>query len=577
MNSFESFVYNILEKKKNKTIVIVLTILALAGSIMMLPSKMVKARMLPGKSDNTFSVYVDTPTASSKEQTMQVVQCVMDKLKDEEAVRNMELYMGSGIPLDYAGLVKGAGMKNSENVAEISVNLTDKHEREEKSFSMVHRLRPEIKPTCEAKVKGTVIKFIEQPAGPPTLASIVVEVTGDDIPTIRKLSTQVANILNNTPALVDVDIMSDDIYKKYELIPDTEKISRSALSIDQVNKILYLAFEGMKVAHKNSAKEPDQVQIFLALDKGTKAFLMSDETSIKNKINELNLMNQKGMMVPLSELVTVKEIDSTPMVMHKDLHRMINVIAETDEESQVYPLLEARETMIEFFEKNGYKVEKEAGLTTYMFDLHLTDKTTAKKYLLRWDGEMKVTLDTFRDLGAAFIGALVLIFLLLVIYYKSFALSGIILAGSFLSIIGVIIGHWVADLVTVDTFFLTATSLIGFIALMGISSRNSLLLIDFAKSLMESKGLPKRKAIAVSSATRAKPILLTAVAIILGSALLASDPIFGGLGVALISGTVAAVFVSLIFVPILLDNSKSMDIDDEIEIHHEKSNISITR
>ncbi len=171
-----------------------------------------------------------------------------------------------------------------------------------------------------------------------------------------------------------------------------------------------------------------------------------------------------------------------------------------------------------------------------------------------------------------------LIFLLLVVYYKSFVLSGIILAGSFLSIIGVILGHWVANFFTGETFFLTATSLIGFIALMGISSRNSLLLIDFAKSLMECHGMNKRRAIAVAAATRAKPIMLTAVAIILGSALLASDPIFGGLGVALISGTVAAVFVSLLFVPVLMDNAKAMD----FTVPHEGAvcdahNISITR
>jgi multidrug efflux pump subunit AcrB len=213
--------------------------------------------------------------------------------------------------------------------------------------------------------------------------------------------------------------------------------------------------------------------------------------------------------------------------------------------------------MIEYFSKE-YEVSEEEGMSTYMFDLHLKDKKSGEHILLRWDGEMKVTLDTFRDLGGAFIAALILIFLLLVIYYKSFAIAGIILGGSFLSIIGVIVGHWVANIFTTDTFFLTATSLIGFIALMGISSRNSLLLIDFAKSLIKDKGMDKREAIAVATATRAKPIMLTAIAIILGSALLATDPVFGGLGVALISGTVAAVVVSLIFVPVLMYNTKSI-------------------
>jgi len=576
MSGFGKFVYWILDSKWRKFIVILLTVLAFAGSIMMLPSKLVKAKMLPGKSDNTISIYIDTPTGSSKEQTMMVSQCVIDQLKPEEEVMNMELFLGAGIPLDYAGLVKGAGMKNSENVAELSVNLTDKHTREEPTFLMVHRLRAEIKKRCEPRVKGTVIKLIEQPAGPPTLASIVVEVTGDDTIKLRELATQTAKILQETDTLVDIDIMADDLYDKYEIIPDKEKIARSALSVKQVNQIIYLAFEGMSIAHKNSQNEPDQVDIFLRLDEKTKMIKGDNAMALRTKLTSLNLMNQKGMMVPLSEVVAIKKVPANPMIMHKDLRRMVNVIAETDMESQVYPLLDAREKMITFFSK-AYKVEKESGITTYMFDLHLTDKISGEKYLLRWDGEMKVTLDTFRDLGAAFIAALVLIFLLLVIYYKSFALSGIVLLGSFLSIIGVIVGHWVADMVTRDTFFLTATSLIGFIALMGISSRNSLLLIDFGKSLMEAHGMPKRKAIAVSSATRAKPIMLTAIAIILGSALLASDPIFGGLGVALISGTVAAVFVSLIFVPILLDNSASMDMDDEIERHHDAHRVSIVR
>lgn len=574
MKGLEKFIYSILESGVKKKLVIFLTAAAFFLSLMMFPTKMVLAKMLPGKSDNTFSVYVDTPTGSSIEETKRVTSCVVDILKDEQEVMHLELFLGQGIPLDYAGLVKGASMKRTENVAEISVNLTDKHHRAEKSFTMVQRLRPIIKDSCSNIVSGTNIKFVEQPSGPPTLASIVVEVHGDNLDKVREISKDVADILTNTEGLVDIDIMADDIFDKYELIPNTEKIALSGLSVSQVNNILYLAFEGMVVGHKNSQNSPDQIGIFLILDKATKSLEDSSHDTLYSKLASLNLMNMRGMMVPLNEVVEIKKVKSNPMIMHKDLSRMVNVVAETDMVSQVYPLLEARETMLEKF-KMDYTIEK-ASISTYMFDITLIDKSTKEEILLRWDGEMKVTLDTFRDLGAAFISALILIFLLLVIYYKSFALSGIVLIGSFLSLIGVIVGHWIANFFTNETFFLTATSLIGFIALIGISSRNSLLLIDFAQSLMECKGMDKRRAVAVAAATRAKPIALTAVAIILGSALLASDPVFGGLGVALISGTVAAVFVSLLFIPVLMDGSKAMDFTP-LDSCSTKDNISITK
>ena len=573
MKRLESFIYTILDSKEKKKLVIMLTALAFVLSLLMFPTKLVLAKMLPGKSDNTFSIYVDTPTGSSIEQTKEVSECVIGFLKKEEEVMNIELFLGQGIPLDYAGLVKGTSMKQSENVAEISVNLSDKKHRDEPSFLMVQRLRPEIQTACAPLTKGTSIKFIEQPSGPPTLASIVVEVHGDDLEKIRRLSVDVAEVLSQTEGLVDLDIMADDKFEKYELVPDKEKIARSGLNVEQVNNILYLAFEGQRIAHKNSQNVPDQIPIFLVLDTESKKLSDANQDTLQSKLSSLNLMNVKGMMVPLSEVVTIRKVESNPMIMHKNLSRMVNVVAETDMVSQVYPLLDARSRMLEKFEKD-YRITK-ADFSTYMFDLTLEDKKTYEKFLIRWDGEMKVTLDTFRDLGTAFISALILIFLLLVIYYKSFVISGIVLLGSFLSLIGVIVGHWIANWFTSETFFLTATSLIGFIALIGISSRNSLLLIDFAKSLMECEGIEKRRAIAIAAATRAKPIALTAVAIILGSALLAGDPVFGGLGVALISGTVAAVFVSLLFVPVLMDKVKAMDF--ELSDHCENKNPSITK
>ncbi|MEA2019558.1 MAG: efflux RND transporter permease subunit [Campylobacterota bacterium] len=554
---FENFIHGILDSRFKKFMVIIIVLASLAGSIMMFPSKLVLAKMLPGKSTNTFTIYIDTPSGSTISQTKKATKCVTDILQIEKEVTDLDIFLGQGSPLDYAGLVKGSGMKMGEQYAEVVVNLTDKNTREEKSFNMVQRLRPILQKNCSNIVSGTSIKMIEMPAGPPVLASIVVEVYGNESSKVVELSKKVAKLLSQTDGLVDVDVMSDEVYKKYELIPLTDKITRSGLSVDQVNKILYLAFEGMVTGVKNTIKNNDQIGIFVVLSDETQNIEKHTIEHLKSKLSSLNLMNKKGAMIPLMEVVTIEETTSNPTIFHKNLKTMINVVAETDMVSQVYPLLDAREKMIEVFSEK-YEITNADMMSTYMFDLNLKDKKTGETYLLRWDGEMKVTLDTFRDLGAAFIAALVLIFLLLVVYYKSFAISGIILGGSFLSIIGVIVGHWVADIITVETFFLTATSLIGFIALMGISSRNSLLLIDFAKTLIEEKNIEKRRAISIASATRAKPIILTAIAIILGSALLASDPVFGGLGVALISGTVVAVIVSLIFIPVLMDNSKAI-------------------
>jgi len=534
---------------------------ALGASVMMLPTKLVLAKMLPGKSANTFTIYIDLPTNSSIHQTAMVAECVGKHLKKEREVTDIETYLGQGAPLDYAGLVKGSDFKRMKYQAEIVVNLTDKHTREEPSYMMVHRIRPQIQNDCEAMVEGTKIKFIEMPSGPPTLATIVVELYGKDDKLLRHTAARIADILKKTDGLVDVDVMQDTIFTKYELVPDKEKILRSGLSVDQVNNILYLAFKGMPIAVKNTRNQQDQIPIFVRLSEQSHRFRENSKEALEEKLASLKLMNRMGMMVPLKEVVNIEAVPSSPTIFRKNLKNMVTITAECDLVSQVYPLLDARDKMLKEL-KDEFNVTKEPGISTYMFDLHLKDKQTGQKMLLRWDGEMKVTLDTFRDLGGAFIAALVLMFLLMVVYYKSFALSGIVLAGSFLSIIGVITGHWVTDKIqlyfTDTNFFLTATSLIGFISLMGISARSSLLLIDFSRALI-AKGVEKKKAIAVATATRAKPILLTAVAIILGSLLLATDPIFGGLGVALIFGSMAATLVSLFFIPVLMDNAAAMD------------------
>ena len=556
----EETIYKIVSSKAQQRKVGFIVLGFLIFSLMMIPTKIVLAKMLPGKSANTFTVYVDTATNSTIDQTKEVVECVADVFKKEEEVINMEMFLGQGAPLDYAGLVKGSTFKRLKNQAEIVINLTDKHGRKEASYIMVHRLRPVVQEKCENLYKGTTVKFIEMPSGPPTFATIVVNLYGKDSLLLRQTSKTVESSLKETEGLVDIDVMQDDVYKKYEIIPNVEKIISSNLSVEQVSNILYMAFKGNVVATKNSTLQQDQIPIFVSLDKETRTLDHASRDELALKLSRLKLLNREGVMVPVKEVVEIVPTVADPTIFKKNMRNMVSVTAECDLVSQVYPLMDARELMISKLEAD-FEVERLTGMSTYMFDLALVHKKTGEKVLVRWDGEMKVSLDTFRDLGGAFISALVLMFLLMVVYYKSFILSGIVLMGSFLSIIGVIIGHFITDIISLVLtdvhFYLTATSLIGFISLMGISARSSLLLIDFTKSLIES-GVEKNRAIAISTATRAKPILLTAVAIILGSLLLATDPIFGGLGIALIFGSMASTLVSLYYIPVLMAKTEAI-------------------
>jgi multidrug efflux pump subunit AcrB len=565
-SKFENLVLSGIQSSAQRKLILFGTLLAFILSVLMIaPTEIVLAKMLPGKNNDTFNVYVTLANGSSIEQTQDVTECVSSYIIKEKEVLDTEVFLGMGSPLDFAGLIKGSQFKNAEHVAEIVVNITKKHHREEPSYLMVQRIRPVIQNACEKLYPDTHISFVEPPAGPPTMAAIVMEVYGNDPKEIRHIASRVESVFKETEGLVDIDTMEDEVYNTFEIIVNSTKIAKSGVDVKQLNNILYLAFEGMQIAVKNSDKYNDQVPIYLSLSQDSKRFTNKDLDSLKAKLTSLKLMNKRGMMIPVTELVTIVPKKSNPMIMTKDLHEMTNVLAETDMVSQVYPLIDAKHKILDTF-SDEYNVE-EVGL----FNLKLTNKKTGAVYDLTWDGEMKVTIDTFIDLGAAFIAALILIFLLMVIYYKSYTLSGIILLGSFLSIIGVIVGHWVMDLFTTDTFFLTATSLIGFIALIGISSRNSLLLIDFTKSLMKDKGMHKAEAIAYATSTRAKPIFLTAVAIMLASTLLAGDAVFGGLGVALIFGTIAAVVASLMVVPVLLYMS-----DLEAHFHfHEKKAVSI--
>ena len=541
-NMLETLIYNIVQSGFKRFLVLLITLILFAGSIYMIPLELVKAKMLPGKDSDTFSIYVDLPEGSSITQTREATTCIAKSLQQEDVITAISVFLGEGLPLDFAGMVKGSAMKNSENVAELMINIKRAEHRTEQSYNLVHRIRPVLQEKCS--INGANIKFTELPAGPPTLADVVAEIYGGkSFQSRRAFANKISEVLKKQPTLVDVDVLADEPYKKYSLMLNNNKVLRSAVSLEQVKKILYLAFEGMNIGVVNEANAQNQIPIFLRLD-DSRLFNQFNKESIESKLSNLKLMNKKGMMIPLSEFVIIKEELQEPTLTSKNLNHMINVIATTDNDSQIYPLLDARSYILDNM-SDEYEVT-----TTNMLNLSLKDKKTGEVFELVWDGELKVTIDTFIELGGAFIGALVLIFLLMVVYYKNFAIAGVIVLASFVSLVGVIAGHYVMDLITPDRFYLTATSLIGFIGLIGINSRNSLLIIDFAKQLMEQKNLDAARAIAVATATRAKPILLTVLAIVFASSLLAGDAVFGGLGVALIGGTLIAYLVSLFFVPV---------------------------
>jgi multidrug efflux pump subunit AcrB len=541
----EKFIYNTIESPSKSMLVYLITLALFALSIATFPTEIIKAKMLPSKDSDTFSVYVDLKDGSSTKQTKEVTSCISEKLISKEIVTNVSIFIGEGQPLDFAALVKQSALKDKESQAEIMVNIKKAHNRDIQSYNFVSEVRDELQ-TC-SKYDAN-IKLIELPAGPPVLASIVAEIYGgNSFESRREFSKKVAKVLEKQETLVDVDIMADDEYSKFEIELDNNKIIKTGISLEQIKNVLYIAYEGITLSVVNESDTESQVPIFLRLD-DSRVFNSNNIEDILNKLSTLKLMSKNGFLVPLSELISIKKVIKEPTLTSKNLTPMINVIAETNKDSQIYPLLDARDAFLNNFDKN-YEVSK-----SNLLNLEFKDKNTGEKFELVWDGELKVTIDTFIDLGGAFIIALVLIFFLMVMYYKSFAISGGIVLASFISIIGVIFAHIIMDMITTDTFYLTATSLIGFIGLIGINSRNSTLIIDFSKQLVEDKGLTINQAVARATATRSKPIILTVLTMVFASSLLATDAVFGGLGVALIGGTLISYVVSMFFVPVIIRN-----------------------
>ncbi|MCD4668214.1 MAG: efflux RND transporter permease subunit, partial [Sulfurimonas sp.] len=535
-------------------------ILLVLSFAMIYPFGILHFKILPPKDSNSFSIYIDLPKNTTIKNTKKATQCVENILQTIPQIQNLQTYYGMGAPVDFIGLIKSSPLRSGEYSAQIVANLSKVKDRDITSFVLVQNARDLISKNC-GDYKDIFI--VEEAAGPAVYGAIVAEIYGKDKTKIDEIAYSVADIFKSIDTLTDVEIKNGKPFEKFIIHIDKEKAVRYGLSVEQINKILYIAFEGMQIAYKNEDRLNEQIPIYVTLSDDTRKIKNMTKEDIVNKLSSLKLMNLQGGMIALSEVVFVKESLTQPPIYSKDLQNYTFVSCETKLASPMYPWSKAismtKNKMSEEYEvSNGSMFKTKRGK---YFDLYLKDKKTGELYEIIWDGEVQITIDILKDSFVMLSISVALILTLLVFYYKNISLSLIVLVGSLLAFIGIIAGHILVDIFSLHRIYFTGTSIVGFVALLGINARNTVLIIDFTQ-LKINQGIEKKEAIATSTATRTKPILLTAIGTILGSMFLIPDSVFGGLGISLVFGTVVAVIASIVIAPILINFT-------DIKKHHE--------
>jgi multidrug efflux pump subunit AcrB len=503
----------------------VIGVLATLAIAMLMPAfGLVQFKMLPKNNTNTFNITVDMPEGTALEETDRVVRRVGDIVRQHPQVVTYESTVGEPGVVDFNGLLRGAGLKRGPNVGEVRVNLRDKHDRWTSSISIALELR---KPLAQlAQDSGADIKLVEDPPGPPVRATILAELYGPDYKQLLNVAKELrAEVFAKTGDVVDIDDSSTADVTEYRINVNREQASLAGILPAQVAETLqaFLAGYNVGTVHIEQEKEPVPIRFQIPV---------ADRVEPAD-LRKIFFVNPQGVRVPLTDIADIVKVTAPKPILHKDQRPVVYVTGELATTSQLYAVLKMWNYLRSHALPGGVK------LTQYF----MADPDTLG-YSLRWDGEMRLTLDVFRDLGAAFMVALVLIYLVLVGYYRSFAIPLVVMGAIPLTLIGVLPGH-----ALLGQYF-TATSMIGVIALAGIVVRNSLLLIDFILDFRR-EGHELREAVIQAGATRMRPILLTAFAIILGTFIMAFDPVFGGLAVSLIFGTFASTVLTLFVIPLV--------------------------
>jgi multidrug efflux pump subunit AcrB len=486
----------------------------------------VKVKMLPYDNKSELQVVLDMPEGTTLEATAAAARELAILVRTRPDVADVEVYAGTSAPFNFNGLVRHYFLRTGPLVADMQVNLATKHDRSKDSHTIAKEIRNLILPA--AKRLGANVKVTEVPPGPPVLSTMVAEIYGPDPVRRIALAKQVREIFESTPGVVDTDWLVEDPAPKVELVVDREKAMRSGVTPEVVVKTLRIALSGMDAGllHVDAAREG--VPLVLRLDRAQRSGLEG--------LLATTVPSMAGRLVPIRELVTVVNGAREPFVYHKNLQPVTYVLAEMAgvAEAPVYGILDMKSRIAALKAPDGRPLEV----------LSTTLPTDSNRYAMKWDGEWHITYEVFRDMGIAFAAVLVLIYVLVVGWFRSFVTPLIIMAPIPLTLIGILPAHALFGV------FFTATSMIGFIALAGIIVRNSILLVDFI-NLELAAGEPLEEAVVKAGAVRFRPIVLTALALVAGGAVILLDPIFQGLAVALISGVVVATALTLVVIPLL--------------------------
>ena len=516
----------LLDNSKRRWTMLGITVVLLMISVMAFFTKWVAVKMLPFDNKNEVQVVIDMPEGTTLERTNAVAKEVAQYLKTVPEMVNYQSYVGSSAPITFNGLVRHYDLRGGSNMADIQVNLLHKEDRSEQSHDVAKKIRPEIQKI--GKKYGANIKIVEVPPGPPVLSTIVAEIYGPNYEDQLKVADQVQKILQNTDDVVDVDWMAEAPQTEFKLVADKEKSMLNGVAPAQiVGNVTYLLGEH-PVSYLYDEKSNQPVNIVMKLSD-------ADKTNLQD-ITSLKVKGQQGNMVPVADLVKVEKDSLAKTIYRKDQKRVAYVLADMAGglESPAYAILGMEDKLKNIKLPTGYKLN----------ELYMKQPDDESDFTVKWDGEWQITLEVFRDLGAAFAVVIIIIYMLIVGWFQNFKTPMVMMVAIPLSLVGIVLGHWLLGA------FFTATSFIGMIALAGVMVRNSVLLIDFIEIRL-NEGIPIKQAIIDAGAVRTTPILLTTGAVVIGAIIILFDPIFQGLAISLVFGAIVSTLLTLIVVPLI--------------------------